>query len=558
MARWLGIAGGLAATTAAIWTSSAPTLPQKVLSYFSRYPDAERLQCRPFLPPSIFLDDPPDAEEPEIQDASRKLRQVIDQLEAADGFETIAVAVTTAHGPIFLDTRGQLRSNETGSASVTPESQYRVASVSKLTPVFIGWLFQQQGIISWDDRVKDYLPRLSESWEETTIYDLATHMSGLGRDWPPGTVRDWPYSADGGGAPPYNGHGFPTVESLLRGIAENKAVTPPWTEPTYSNTGAGLLGLVLQEASRRHHGTAEAPTFPELARREVFGPLSMDGSHFLVAEENAGNVVVPSFMAEVVDQDFTDTMNAAGGQFSSLSDTARFAQFLLHPGRKEGLLKQKTVNRWFKPVVSFEEDDLTELGLMWEIIKHPDAHGRFRHVYQKLGLMFAFGSCISLQPGSSYGIVVHMTGVFPDAGAVCWETLQAFQPAIDSILAKRARKLYVGEWSSADGLAKAITSLHKGTLFLDQLTYNGTNVLETFQMEGRFALRSTARKDEFRIDTGFPGGFNGKPHLGCYAYWNGKDDWGVKNGFPINLISFGGDLDNRSLGLPSLGAALRR
>ena len=147
--------------------------------------------------------------------------------------------------------------------------------------------------------MKDYIPSLSEYWEETTIYDLATHMSGLGRDWPPGTVRDWPYSVEGGGPPPYNGHDFPTVEGLLQGIAENKAVTPPWTEPTYSNTGTGLLGLVLQEAAKRHYGTT-VPTFPELAQREVFGPLSMDSSHFLVTEENARNIVVPSLMAEVV------------------------------------------------------------------------------------------------------------------------------------------------------------------------------------------------------------------------------------------------------------------
>ena len=112
--------------------------------------------------------------------------------------------------------------------------------------------------------------------------------------------------------------------------------------------------------------------------------------------------------------------------------------------------------------------------------------------------MLAFGSCISLQPGSSYGIVVHMTGVFPDAGAICWEILQNFQPAIDSLLAKRAIKLYTGEWSSSDGLSKATISLHKGTLFIDQLSYNETSVLDTFQIEGRFALRSTSRKDEFR------------------------------------------------------------
>lgn len=76
-------------------------------------------------------------------------------------------------------------------------------------------------------------------------------------------------------------------------------------------------------------------------------------------------------------------MNSAGGQFSSLEDMTKFAQFLLNPSSIDGLLKRKTVDRWLKPIVSFEEDDLTELGMMWEILKHPDANHRLRHVYQK-------------------------------------------------------------------------------------------------------------------------------------------------------------------------------
>ena len=112
--------------------------------------------------------------------------------------------------------------------------------------------------------------------------------------------------------------------------------------------------------------------------------------------------------------------------------------------------------------------------------------------------MLAFGSCFSLQPSSGYGIVVLMTGGFPDAGGICWEALRIFQPAIDSVLAEKATQLYVGEWSSSDGLTKAAVSLHRGTLFIDRLEYNHTNVLATFPVDGQLALRSAYRKDEFR------------------------------------------------------------
>lgn len=149
MAKWFSVAGALAAITVAILAASPPPLPQQVLSLFSGYPDSERLQCRPFLPSQIFLDYPPREVDAAISNASNELRRLLDKLEQNGGFETLAVAITTAEGPIFLDTRGRLRSNETSSQSVTPHSQYRIASVSKLTPIFIGWLFQEKGIISW-------------------------------------------------------------------------------------------------------------------------------------------------------------------------------------------------------------------------------------------------------------------------------------------------------------------------------------------------------------------------------------------------------------------------
>lgn len=46
--------------------------------------------------------------------------------------------------------------------------------------------------------------------------------------------------------------------------------------------------------------------------------------------------------------------------------------------------------------------------------------------------------------------------------------------------------------------------------------------------------------------------------MGCYVYWNGKADWGVKDGYAINLIAFEGGLQDRSFKVPSLGVTLHR
>lgn len=74
-------------------------------------------------------------------------------------------------------------------------------------------------------------------------------------------------------------------------------------------------------------------------------------------------------------------MNPAAGQYSSLSDLIKFAQNVLSPS--SSLLHEYQRDKWFKPVHAFDEDDWTEVGLMWEIVKTRDSNGRIRRVYWK-------------------------------------------------------------------------------------------------------------------------------------------------------------------------------
>ena len=132
-----------------------------------------------------------------------------------------------------------------------------------------------------------------------TLYQLATHTSGLGRDWPPGTVSDWPESLFGGGPPPTNGHSFPSHDALLEAIATHHLTSPPASYPAYSNTGTGLLGMVLERANNAADSMTPVNSYADLLQRDIFGPMGLNGSHFLTTEENKHLVVVPSRGPEV-------------------------------------------------------------------------------------------------------------------------------------------------------------------------------------------------------------------------------------------------------------------
>ena len=139
----------------------------------------------------------------------------------------------------------------------------------------------------------------SKSEAPITLFQLASHMSGLGRDWPPGTVAGWPFDMMGGGPPPINGLPFPSHEALFEATEKHHLTSPPHSYPAYSNTGTALLGLALVAANQMAYGHKEPGTYADLLRRDIFDPLGMNGSHFLATDANKHLVVVPSLTPEL-------------------------------------------------------------------------------------------------------------------------------------------------------------------------------------------------------------------------------------------------------------------
>ncbi|OJT02589.1 hypothetical protein TRAPUB_6853 [Trametes pubescens] len=499
----------------------------------------ERWDCRPFLP-DLFADTPPSTAHPAIHAGVVAVHRYFASCFTAGDIDSLSVAVVTADGPLYEHNFGVTRGNETGSPPTTSHSTYRIASTGKLFPVLEGLILEQRGLISWyvalvcwyddfkliadafrDDPVDKHLKGLSYRLDgldphvvsgpaekpPITLFQLASHMSGLGRDWPAGTVTNWPYDLAGMGPPPTNGRPFPPSEDL----------------------------------------------FADLVKRDIFDPMGLNGSHFLATKENKHLVVVPSLAPEVADQDFLDAMNPAAGQFSSLSDLITVTQTILNPRHPKSQLSKYSRDKWLLPVHSFEEDDWTELGLMWEIIKAEDSNG--------LGAMAGYHSALAIHPGTSYGIIVLMAGHYQDAAKLAYDAFALMQPAIDKALADIATTLYAGSWHADRGDNKQASSarviVEEGTLYMESYTLLGVDALSRFGAQARLALRPSGRCDEFRLDTGIPG-YNGHKRMGCYPYWNGQDLWGVRNNAAINALYFKGDGEGRRLHVPSLGLVMQR
>ena len=112
--------------------------------------------------------------------------------------------------------------------------------------------------------------------------------------------------------------------------------------------------------------------------------------------------------------------------------------------------------------------------------------------------MAGYHGAVGLHPASSYGIAVLLGGRYPDATKLAYDALDFVQPAFDAAHAEAVGALYAGAWASADGASAAAVSVDRGTLYVDRLVLNGSDVLALFGAPGRMPLRSSERRDEFR------------------------------------------------------------
>ncbi|KAG8904117.1 hypothetical protein FRC01_008863, partial [Tulasnella sp. 417] len=471
-------------------------------------------------------------------------------------------------------TYGVLRANETDPrkrGKPDEDSLYRIASISKMFNVYEMMILKERGLLNWDDPVEKYVKNFTynpDGWEEylsesqgssaprertrkkdsITLRQLATHMAGIGRDYPPIMVPSWPKLV-----PQETVHHLPnSTEPILETIKELPLVAPPYTYPVYSNTGFNVLGMAVAVAAG-----GKPEDYPDILHRDIFEPLGLS-SAFNITERTAGNVVVPASSSYETDLAF-GPYNPAAGQLASLKDLTKVMQTFINPSRKESLLSPNAMREWLRPLHGFP-DDLTEVGAPWEIVKVPDTNGNPRRWYSKSGDLLATHSNFIFDPTTSFGVIVLMTGTEYNTLNIAVNAIQIFQRAFDQLLEQTTMELYGGYWKSDDGKSEMITYVEKGSLWLSRWFLNGTDIFET--LEGplyprgrRYGIWSTGRDEEFRVAIGRA--LPGDVFAGCFPMWATFDPIFAK-GAPVDLMLFGGGPDERVAKVPSVDVVMKR
>jgi CubicO group peptidase (beta-lactamase class C family) len=144
---------------------------------------------------------------------------------------------------------------------ITPSTIFHVASVSKQFTAFAVAMLADQGKLSLDDDIREYLPEMPDFGHTITIRHLIHHTSGLRDQWNLLVMGGWRMDD------------VITREQVLRVMTHQRELNfPPGEELVYCNTGYTLLAEIVARVSEQ--------SFPEWTAENIFEPLGMTSTHF--------------------------------------------------------------------------------------------------------------------------------------------------------------------------------------------------------------------------------------------------------------------------------------
>lgn len=180
----------------------------------------------------------PPADTVSVTADSAALRSFVDSLAVAllDGGPAAGMSVAVVHGPDTLVWEGYGEADLELDVPATPETVYRIASVTKQFTAAAVLRQVEAGRIALDDTVHAYLPELPFAGSGITIRHLLSHTAGIPR-----------YAEVDGLIEAI--HRDPGHEAFLASMASASLDFPPGTDWRYTNSAYYVLGMVLEEVT---------------------------------------------------------------------------------------------------------------------------------------------------------------------------------------------------------------------------------------------------------------------------------------------------------------------
>ena len=217
---------------------------------------------------------------------------------------------------------GRLRP-ESGAPTVTPDSVFLLASITKPVTACAAMLLVERGELSLDDRVSQHIPAFS-GWErdKVRVRNLLSHTSGLPDMLPQNTALRRAHAP---------------LSAFVKGAIHTPLLYPPDTDFGYQSKGVLLAAEIVERVTGRR--------LRDFEEEEIFVPLGMRDSALGLGRFGIEDTVwCGTSMDEAEDQRsfgantpyWRDMGHPWGGMHSSASDLAILLQTVLNGGEYGG------------------------------------------------------------------------------------------------------------------------------------------------------------------------------------------------------------------------------
>lgn len=254
------------------------------------------------------------------KDLTAYIRKVMDQ----DHVKGLSLALVDGDRVVWQQGFGW--ADEKNRIPATPDTLYRLDSVSKIFTAVEIMKLCNQGRLGLDEPLSDALPGFSihsrfRRAPEVTLRSLLAHHSGMPADYQQGM---WAQRAE-------------PLSLLAVDLKDDYLVAPPQSFYKYSDLDYSLLGRVVEKKTGRPFGRA--------MRDNLLRPLGMKDSTFDLTPGVRGRMAQGYFEGrETPPLYLRDT--PAGGMASSAADMARFLQFLFTD--RPPLVRPKALHRMYE------------------------------------------------------------------------------------------------------------------------------------------------------------------------------------------------------------------
>ncbi|MEP7272515.1 MAG: serine hydrolase [Acidobacteriota bacterium] len=385
-----------------------------------------------------------------------------------DAYATAAAQQKLFTGSVLIAQKGTvLLSKGYGMANIeldvanTPQTKFRLGSITKQFTAASILLLQEQGKLSVQDPVCKFVTECPPAWQALTIHHLLSHTGGV-----PNFTSFPDYTKT---------MMMPSPAEVTLGRFKDKPLTfTPGEKWNYSNSGYVLLGVIIEKVSGLNYG--------EFVRTRIFEPLKMSNSGYdrfdLITKNRASGYA--NDRGIWVNAPYLDMTipHAAGSLYSTVEDLYLWDQSLY----TERLLNAKSLAHMFTMV-------LNDYGYGWGV----GTQFQRKHISHGGGIN-GFATFISRYPEEKVTVIVLSNFQQANAGKIARDLGAAvfgepYEIPRARVVAKVDPKIYdayLGKYELAPPATMTVT--RNGEKLFAQLT--GQPVFEIFpESETKFFLR---------------------------------------------------------------------